>query len=53
MPIHAYIIPIRIYTHACPYFHIYTCAYTHSCVCVYHLPSVDGRWDGKGVATGS
>ena len=24
MPIHAYIIPIRIYTHACPYFHIYT-----------------------------
>ena len=49
MPIQAYIIPIHIYTHACPHFHIYTCAYTHSCACVYHLPSVDGRWDGKGV----
>ena len=30
-------------------FHIYTCVYTHSCACVYHLPSIDGRWDGKGV----
>ena len=46
---HTYIIPIHIYTHACPHFHIYTCAYTHSCACVYCLPSVDGRWDGKGV----
>ena len=49
MPIHAYIIPIHIHTHACPHFHIYRCAYTHSCACVYRLPSVDGRWDGKGV----
>ena len=49
MPIHAYIIPIHIYTHACTHFHICTCAYTHSCACVYHFPSVDGRWDGKGV----
>ena len=33
--------------HTLPY--IYTCAYTHSCACVHRLPSVDGRWDGKGV----
>ena len=49
MLIHANIIPIHIYTHACTHFHIYTCAYTHSCACVYHFPSVDGKWDGKGV----
>ena len=29
--------------------HICTCAYMPSCTCVYHLLSVDGRWDGKGV----
>ena len=33
--------------HTLPY--LYTCAYTHSCACVYRLPSVDGRWDGKGI----
>ena len=53
MPIHVYIIPIHIYiyihTHTCTHFHIYTCAYTHRCACVYDLPSVDERWDGKGV----
>ena len=34
-------------THTLPY--IYICAYTHSCACVYHLPSIDGRWDDKGI----
>ena len=46
-----HILYLYIYTHTLmhtlPY--IYTCAYTHSCACVYRLPSVDGRWDGKGV----
>ena len=57
MPIHAYIKPIHICTHMHAhtsiyiyiYIYIYTCAYTHSCACVYRLPFVDGRWDGKGV----
>ena len=53
MPIYAYIIPKHIYmhtpAHTHTHIHICTCAYTHSCACVYHLPSVDGRWDGKGV----
>ena len=47
MPIHAYILPIHIYTHV--HFHICTCAYTHSYARVYHFPSVDGSWVGKGV----
>ena len=46
---HAYITPIHIYihTHAHTSIYVCTCAYIHSCACVYHLPSVDSRWDGK------
>ena len=48
MLIAAYIIPIHIYIHTYTHIHICIYAYMLSCACVYHLPSVDGRWDGKG-----
>ena len=35
MPIHAYIIPIHIYTHACTHFHIYIHVHTRIAMHVY------------------
>ena len=52
VPIHACIIPIHIYKYTCTHtsicVHTPLYAYTYSCACVYHLLSVDGRWDGNG-----